>query len=92
MIPNLIEFIVTIIVLVGSFGLTPILQSFFLRFDAYLMYPFVCPKCFNFWMNLIIMTLLAYIFNPFFLMWGFITSVIIAVCYITTENKFKIGK
>lgn len=81
-IPSLLQFLTVLIVLFFSIWFTPIFQMMILRFESFMLYPFVCAKCTNFWLNLILNVILAYIWNVWFLLWGGITSVVIAVMYI----------
>lgn len=86
MIPTLLQFIALLAVLFFSIWFTPVFQSFILKMDSFVIYPFVCAKCCSFWMNLIINVLLAYIWSKWFLLWGLITSVVLAVMHIYSEK------
>lgn len=81
-IPTLAQFITVLFVLFFSIWFTPIFQMMILRFESFMMYPFICAKCTNFWANLIINIILAYVWNVWFLLWGAITSITIAIMYI----------
>lgn len=48
------------------------------QIDAFNIFPFICQKCSTFWTNLIQNILLAYIWNPMFMLWGGITASILA--------------
>lgn len=86
MIPTLLQFITLLAVLFFSIWFTPVFQSFILKMDSFVIYPFVCVKCCSFWLNLIINVLLAYIWSKWFLLWGLITSVVLAVMHIYSEK------
>lgn len=86
-IPTLAQFVTVLAVLFFSIWFTPVFQRYILMMESFMIYPFVCPKCCNFWMNLIINVFLAYIWSPWFLLWGLITSVIIAVMHWYTTHK-----
>lgn len=86
MIPTLLQFIALLAVLFFSIWFTPVFQSFILKMDSFVIYPFVCAKCCSFWMNLIINVLLAYIWSKWFLLWGLITSIVLAVMHIYSEK------
>ena len=86
MIPTLLQFIALLAVLFFSIWFTPVFQSFILKMDPFVIYPFVCAKCCSFWMNLIINVLLAYIWSKWFLLWGVVTSVVLAVMHIYSEK------
>lgn len=86
MIPTLLQFITLLAVLFFSIWFTPVFQSFILKMDSFVIYPFVCVKCCSFWLNLIINVLLAYIWTKWFLLWGLITSVVLAVMHIYSEK------
>jgi len=85
-IPSLLQFLTVLIVLFFSIWVTPIFQMMVLRFESFMLYPFVCAKCTSFWTNLIINIILAYVWNVWFLLWGGITSVVIAIMYIYTAK------
>ena len=80
-IPTLWQFITVLAVLFISIWVTPIIQMTILRFESFMLYPFVCAKCTNFWTNLIINVILSYVWSVWFLLWGGITSVVLAVMY-----------
>lgn len=86
MIPTLLQFIALLAVLFFSIWFTPVFQSFILKMDSFVIYPFVCAKCCSFWLNLIINVLLAYIWSKWFLLWGLITSIVLAVMHIYSEK------
>lgn len=86
MIPTLLQFIALLAVLFFSIWFTPVFQSFILKMDSFVIYPFVCAKCCSFWMNMIINVLLAYIWSKWFLLWGLITSIVLAVMHIYSEK------
>lgn len=89
MIPSLLQFLTVLAVLFFSIWFTPIIQVFLLKMESFMIYPFICPKCVNFWCNLIINIILAYVWNVWFLLWGTITSVILAIMYIYTYRQFN---
>lgn len=86
MIPTLLQFIALLAVLFFSIWFTPVFQSFILKMDSFVIYPFVCAKCVNFWCNLIINIILAYVWNVWFLLWGLVTSIVLAVMHIYSEK------
>lgn len=86
MIPTLLQFIALLAVLFFSIWFTPVFQSFILKMDSFVIYPFVCAKCCSFWLNLIINVLLAYIWSKWFLLWGLVTSIVLAVMHIYSEK------
>lgn len=86
MIPTLLQFIALLAVLFFSIWFTPVFQLFILKMDSFVIYPFVCAKCCSFWLNLIINVLLAYIWSKWFLLWGLVTSIVLAVMHIYSEK------
>ena len=88
-IPGLMQFMTLLAVMLFTLFITPVLQSFILRFESFMLFPFICAKCFCFWLNLIMNILLAYIWWPYFLLWGIVTSAILAVMHIYTEKQSK---
>ena len=80
-IPTLAQFVTVLAVLFFSIWFTPVFQRYILMMESFMLYPFICAKCTNFWINLIMNAFLAYIWSPWFLLWGGITSVVIAVMY-----------
>ena len=71
-IPTLAQFVTVLAVLFFSIWFTPVFQRYILMMESFMLYPFICAKCTNFWINLIMNA---------FLLWGGITSVVIAVMY-----------
>lgn len=86
-IPDLFQFIVILLTMFFTIFFTPVFQSWILMLESFNIYPFVCSKCCSFWMNLIINILLAYIWNPWFLLWGLITSGVLAYMHIYSEKS-----
>lgn len=80
-VPNLLQFLTVLAVLFFSIWFTPIFQYNILRFESFMLYPFVCAKCTNVWLNFIMNVVLAYVWNVWFLLWGGITSVVLAIMY-----------
>ena len=85
-IPNLWEFMLVLFTVFFSIFFTPIFQSYILRMESFFLYPFVCAKCCNFWLCLIMHVFYAYLFNPWFLLWGLIVSSVIAYMHIYTAK------
>ena len=85
-IPDLFQFIVILLTMFFTIFFTPVFQSWILMLESFNIYPFVCSKCCSFWMNLIINILLAYIWTPWFLLWGLITSGVLAYMHIYTDK------
>lgn len=77
-IPSLAQFLVILAVFLLIFPIVPIIQSKLLRLYCYCKKPFSCVLCLSFWLSLLIFTLLAYIFDWHFFIWGLITSSAIA--------------
>ena len=86
-IPDLFQFIVILLTMFFTIFFTPVFQSWILMLESFNIYPFVCSKCCSFWMNLIINILLAYIWSPWFLLWGLITSGVLAYMHIYSEKS-----
>lgn len=86
-IPDLFQFIVILLTMFFTIFFTPVFQSWILMLESFNIYPFVCSKCCSFWMNLIINILLAYIWNSWFLLWGLITSGVLAYMHIYSEKS-----
>lgn len=86
-IPDLFQFIVILLTMFFTIFFTPVFQSWILMLESFNIYPFVCSKCCSFWMNLIINILLAYIWSPWFFLWGLITSGVLAYMHIYSEKS-----
>lgn len=86
LLPNLWQFIIVLGILFFSIWFTPIFQMMILRFESFMLYPFICARCTSFWMNLILNIILAYVWNVWFLLWGLITSIVIAIMYTYTAK------
>ena len=86
LLPNLLQFIIVMGILFFSIWFTPIFQMMILRFESFMLYPFICARCTSFWMNLILNIILAYVWNVWFLLWGLITSIVIAIMYTYTAK------
>ena len=86
LLPNLWQFIIVMGILFFSIWFTPIFQMMILRFESFMLYPFICARCTSFWMNLILNIILAYVWNVWFLLWGLITSIVIAIMYTYTAK------
>lgn len=85
-IPDIWQFITVMSIMMLTILAAPLLQAYLLMLESFNIYPFVCRKCFSFWMNLIINILLAYIWSPWFLLWGSITSGILAYIFIYSDK------
>ena len=88
LIPNLWEFLFLLIWMIVCIPLKDFVQLFFLRMETFNVFPFVCPSCTIFWTNLIPNILMAYIFNPMFVVWGLITAFIDWYIIIYTYKQF----
>jgi hypothetical protein len=77
-IPDLWEFLTLLALMFISIVVAYLLQwnpkLSILQIDAFNIEPFNCVYCFQFWCNLIPNVILAYIWNPMFLLWGLITA------------------
>lgn len=77
-IPNLWEFLTLLALMFISIPVAYVLmynpKFTLLQLDAFSIEPFVCQYCMQFWCNLIPNIILAYIWNPMFLLWGLITA------------------
>lgn len=85
-IPNIWQFMLLLGTLFFVIFFTPIFQSIILKMDSFVIYPFVCPKCCSFWLSMVLNIFYAYLFTPWFLLWGLITSVALAVMHIYSEK------
>lgn len=90
LIPNLYQFI-TLIILMHISTLIAYMLVYHPKLripqiDAFNMYPWVCVKCMTFWTNLIPNIILAYIWNPMFILWGLITSFALVYATIYSSN------
>lgn len=78
LIPSLWEFITLLALMFISIPVAYILQwnpkFSLLQIDAFAIEPFTCQYCLQFWVNLIPNIILAYIWNPMFVLWGLITA------------------
>lgn len=86
LVPSFWEFLLVLATVFVSIFVTPIFQSFILRMESFMIYPFVCVKCTNFWICLIMHIIYAYLFDPYFLLWGLIVSSVIAYMHIYSAN------
>jgi hypothetical protein len=50
--------------------------------ESFMIYPFICVKCCSFWMCMILNIFYAYLWNPWFLLWGFAFSSVLAYMHI----------
>ena len=82
LIPDLWQFLTIIFLMFFTIFFVPIFQSKILQFESFMLYPFICAKCCSFWMNLILNIILAYIWCPYFALWGFITASVLAYMHI----------
>ena len=77
-IPTLWEFIVLLALMFVSIPVAYMLQWHpkfsLMQIDAFNIEPFNCQYCMQFWTNLVPNLVLAYIWNPMFLLWGLITA------------------
>ena len=77
-IPSLWQFIVLIVWMHLSVVIAYLLQwnpkFSILQINAFQIYPWKCEKCLTFWTNLIPNIILAYIWNPMFILWGLISA------------------
>ena len=75
-IPSLIQFYVLIIVTLVSYCLTYLTTHHpmfnLMQINMFNRRPFSCWLCSNFWLNMFLMTNLAYIWNPMFFAWGLV--------------------
>ena len=82
LIPSLWQFIVLVVMMHVSVLVAYLLQwnprFSILQIDAYNIYPWKCERCMNFWVNLVPNIILAYVWNPMFVLWGLITASCIA--------------
>lgn len=82
MIPSLLQFIVIVGLMFESLILGYVLvynpRLRLNQVEALNVFPFICVKCTTFWTNLLQNILLAYIWNPWFLLWGVITASVLA--------------
>ena len=85
-IPTFAQFIVLLATMFFTIWFVPIFQYYILKMESFLIYPFICVKCCSFWMNLIINIVLAYLWNPYFALWGLITSSVLAYMHIYSAN------
>lgn len=85
-IPTFAQFIVLLATMFFTIWFVPIFQYYILKMESFLVYPFICVKCCSFWMNLIINIVLAYLWNPYFALWGLITSSVLAYMHIYSAN------
>ena len=78
LIPSLFEFIALLALMFISIIVAYLLQwnpkFSLLQIDAFNIEPFNCQYCFQFWVNLVPNIILAYIWNPMFVLWGLITA------------------
>ena len=78
LIPSLWEFITLLALMFLSIPIAYILQwnpkFSILQIDAFNIEPFNCQYCLQFWTNLVPNLILAYIWNPMFVLWGLITA------------------
>ena len=78
LIPSLWEFIVLLGLMFVSIIVSYLLQwnprFSLLQLDCFNIEPFNCVYCMQFWVNLIPNLILAYIWNPMFVLWGLITA------------------
>lgn len=78
LIPSLFEFIALLSLMFISIVVAYLLQwnpkFSLLQIDAFNIEPFNCQYCFQFWVNLVPNIILAYIWNPMFVLWGLITA------------------
>ena len=82
MIPNVWEFVLLLATFFFVIFFTPIFQSIILRMESFMIYPFICVKCCSFWMCMILNIFYAYLWNPWFLLWGFVFSSVLAYMHI----------
>lgn len=87
LVPNLWQFLTLVFVLMAVFAFTPVVQSLLFKVSSLLVYPFICRKCLSFWLNLFVCVVLAYVWSPCFVIWGAVTSSIIAYCIHYTEKN-----
>ena len=91
LIPNLWQFITLLVLMFISIPVAYMLmynpKLTLLQLDAFNIQPFNCPKCMQFWVNLIPNIFLAYIWNPMFLLWGLITASALTYSVIRSYKK-----
>lgn len=85
-IPNLWQFCLLLFTFYFTIFITPVFQSFILRFESFFLYPFICSKCCSFWISMVLNIFYAYIWSPWFLLWGAIFSFGIAYMHIYTAK------
>ena len=81
-IPTLWEFVLLLFTMFFVIFFTPTFQYNIMRFESFMIYPFVCTKCCSFWMCMILNVFYAYIFNPYFILWGLLCSSTLAYMHI----------
>lgn len=78
LIPSLWEFITLLALMFVSIPVAYLLQwnpkFSLMQIDAFNIEPFNCQYCLQFWVNLVPNLILAYIWNPMFVLWGLITA------------------
>jgi len=78
LIPNLWQFIVLIVWMHISVLVTYLLQwnpkFSILQIDAFNLEPWNCMYCLQFWVTFVPNIILAYIWNPMFVLWGLISA------------------
>ena len=78
LIPSLFQFVTLLILMFASIIVAYLLQwnpkFSLLQLDCFSIEPFTCQYCMQFWCNFIPNCILAYIWNPMFVLWGFITA------------------
>jgi len=91
LIPSLWEFIALLVLMHLSVLVAYLLQwnpkFSILQIDAFNLYPWICDKCMTFWCNLIPNIILAYIWNPWFALWGLITASCLAYSVYLSHKK-----
>jgi len=82
LIPSLWQFIALIVWMHLSVVIAYLLQwnpkFSILQIDAFQIEPWSCQYCFQFWVTFIPNVILAYIWNPMFILWGLISAVCLA--------------
>ena len=77
-IPTLWQFIVLLFMMFASIIVSYLLmwnpRLSLLQIDAFNIEPFNCSTCMTFWCNLVPNLILAYLWSPMFVIWGFITA------------------
>ena len=90
LIPSLWQFLTLLLMMFASLMVSYLLlynpRLSLLQFDCFNVEPFTCNVCMTFWCNLVPNIILAYIWSPFFALWGLITASALAYS-VSRANK-----